>query len=182
MRASEATAKSYARALFDLGRERNQIDPIGAELEALAELMTAQPGLQDFLSRPWVGAGTKRGVAVEVATKMSLSPLMRDFLALVAARSRADHLTAIAVAFRALTDQYKQRVRVKLRTAVRLTDAERENLTRRLSRLLENRELVIEESVDSTLLGGFVAEVGSTVLDGSLDRQLARMHERLVRA
>jgi F0F1-type ATP synthase delta subunit len=35
--------------------------------------------------------------------------------------------------------------------------------------------------VDRTLLGGFVARVGSFVLDGSLDGQLQRMHERLAR-
>ena len=37
----------------------------------------------------------------------------------------------------------------------------------------------LDELVDRSLLGGFVAEVGSMVLDGSLDGQLARVRERL---
>ena len=41
---------------------------------------------------------------------------------------------------------------------------------------------VREERVDAQLLGGFVAEVGSMILDGSLDTQLERMRERLARA
>jgi F0F1-type ATP synthase delta subunit len=38
---------------------------------------------------------------------------------------------------------------------------------------------VLDERVDQSLLGGFVAQVGSMVLDGSLDGQLARIRERL---
>jgi F0F1-type ATP synthase delta subunit len=35
--------------------------------------------------------------------------------------------------------------------------------------------------VDGTLLGGFVAEIGSLLVDGSLDGQLAQMRDRLAR-
>jgi F0F1-type ATP synthase delta subunit len=41
--------------------------------------------------------------------------------------------------------------------------------------------VLVEEVVDKNLLGGFVAEIGSLVVDGSLDGQLARMRERLVK-
>jgi F-type H+-transporting ATPase subunit delta len=178
----EATARSYARALFELARERNQIDAIGAELGAVADLLLAQPTLRDFLSRPWVGGAAKRGAANEIAARLGVSALARDFIGLVAGRNRADHIAAIRTAYGALVDEHRRRVRVKLRTAVRFTDAERQTLERRLSQLLEGRELVIDESVDPALLGGFVAEVGSMILDGSLDTQLVRMREQLARA
>lgn len=182
MKHSEAVAKSYAKALFELARERNQVEAVGTELDAIARVMTEQPAMLDFLSRPWVAAPTKRGAAAETATRLGVSALTRDFLGLVAARNRADHLAAIAAAFRALDDEAHGRVRVKLRTAVALTDAERDQLSARLSRMLEGKKLVIEEAVDQQLLGGFVAEVGSMILDGSLDNQLDRMRDRLARA
>jgi F-type H+-transporting ATPase subunit delta len=182
MKHTEAVAKSYAKALFALARERNQGDAIAAELEMLAGTIARQPALLDFFSRPWVAATVKRAAAVEVGTRLGLSPLMRDFLGLVALRGRADHLAAIAAAYRALDDEAKGRMRVKLRVAISLTDAERDELRRRLSRLLGGRELLIEERADEKLLGGFVAEVGSTILDGSLDNQLARIGERLAHA
>jgi F-type H+-transporting ATPase subunit delta len=179
---SEAVAKSYAKAVFELARERNQVEAVGKELDALAAVMTEQPQLLAFLSRPWVAASAKRGAAGEMAVHLGLSPLTRDVLALIAARNRADHLAAIAAAYRALDDEGQGRVRVTLRTAVALTDAERALLSGRLSRELEGKKLVVEESVDPQLLGGFVAEVGSLLLDGSLDTQLGRMRDRLARA
>ena len=181
-RHSEAVARSYAKALFELARERNQVEAVGKELESVAQVIIEQPPLLDFLSRPGVAAPAKRAAATEAATRLGVSPLVRDFLGLVATRNRADHLVAIAAAYRALEDEAQGRVRVKLRTAVALSDAERAQLSSRLSRLLDGKALVFEESVDSQLLGGFVAEAGSMILDGSLDTQLDRMRDRLARA
>lgn len=182
MKRNEAVARSYAKALFDLARERDQADAVAGELTTLAGVITTRPELGDFLSRPWLGPAAKRGAAADVAGRLSLSPLMRDFLVLVAARNRATYLPAIEAAYRRLMDDAKGRLRVKLRTAIPLTDAERGTLSRRLVQLLHGRGLVIEETVDAHLLGGFVAEVDSTILDGSLDTQLDRMRDRLARA
>jgi F-type H+-transporting ATPase subunit delta len=182
LRHNEAVAKSYAKALFELARERAQIEAVGAELASVASVVAQQPQLLTFLSRPWVAIAAKRGAAAELAARLGLSPLVRDFLGLLAARNRAAYLAPIAAAYRALDDAVSGRVRVKLRTVVPLTDQERESLSTRLSRLLEGRKLVIEESVDPQLLGGFVAEVGSRILDGSLDTQLDRMRAQLARA
>ena len=55
---------------------------------------------------------------------------------------------------------------------------EKQELSARLERALGKR-ILLEERMDSTLLGGFVAQVGSLILDGSLDGQLARLRQRL---
>jgi F-type H+-transporting ATPase subunit delta len=121
-------------------------------------------------------------VAAEIGAKLQLSPLTRDFLGLVAQKGRAEYLEAIADAFRALVDGDQNRVRAQVRTAVALTDAERAALAEKLGRALGGKNVVVEETVDTQLLGGFVAEIGSFIVDGSLDGQLARLRERLVRA
>jgi F-type H+-transporting ATPase subunit delta len=61
-----------------------------------------------------------------------------------------------------------------------LTEGEKSQLTSRLNAAV-GRRVILEEITDTNLLGGFVAQVGSLILDGSLDGQLARMRERLVR-
>ena len=48
-----------------------------------------------------------------------------------------------------------------------------------VAQVLGAREVLVEEQLDRNLLGGFVAEVGSYVVDGSLNGQLARIEERL---
>jgi F-type H+-transporting ATPase subunit delta len=179
VKASPAVAKSYAKALFELARERGQTEPIDAELGRAAELVAGDPALAAVLGRPWITPAKKRQLAAELGQRLELSPLGRDFLALIAAQGRADHLGAIAVAYREMLDAEQGRVRVRVRTAVPLTDADRSALGGRLGRALGDKQVVIEEVVDPQLLGGFVAEVGSLIVDGSLNGQLARLRERL---
>jgi F-type H+-transporting ATPase subunit delta len=179
VKASPGVARSYGKALFDLARERHQVDTIARELDAVAAQFASEPALHAFFGRPWVSTAAKRGVAAELAGRLQVSKLTQDFLALVAAHGRADHLEAIVAAFRDLHDEAEDRVRARVRTAVPLSDAERAALTGKLSRALGGKTVVLEEATDRELLGGFVAEVGSVLVDGSLDGQLARMHHRL---
>ena len=180
MKSREATAKRYAKALLDVAREGGSMEGVGRDLDAFVELLGAQPTLEDVLLRPWITPAERQAVAREVAQRAGLGRLVQDFVSLVASRGRIDHMREIAAGYRALMDEALGRVTGEVRTAVPMTDDEKQRLSARLGRQL-GKQVVLEEVVDRTLLGGFVARVGSFVLDGSLDGQLQRMHERLAR-
>ena len=181
MKTSSAVAKSYAKALFELAHERHQAAPVEGELERAAALVTEDSALGAVLGRPWISPAHKRRLAEEIGQRLELSKLGRDFLGLVAAGGRADHLGAIAVAYRGLLDAEQGRVRARVRTAVPLTESDRTALGARLSRALGGKQVVIEEVVDKNLVGGFIAEIGSLIVDGSLNGQFARLKDRLAR-
>lgn len=182
MAARSATAKSYAKALFELARESDRMEAIAQELERVRALVASEPELRAFLGRPWVAGTAKHEVVQTIAARLEVSKLTRDFFALIAARGRIELLDAMADAYRGLVDAHLGRVRARVRTVLPLTDEERRILAARLSAALGNRTVLIEEVVDRSLLGGFVAEIGSLIVDGSLDGQLARMRQRLARA
>jgi F-type H+-transporting ATPase subunit delta len=179
VRSSPRTARAYAKALFSLATERNETEIIARELETVTSLVEGESALADFFDRPWIAAAAKKTAAAEVATRLGVSTLTRDFLTLVAARGRADHLGAIARAYRELMDAAQGVLRARVRTAAPLGDEARTTLAGRLGQALPGKRVVIEEVVDAALLGGFVAEIGSLIVDGSLDGQLARMRARL---
>jgi len=177
---SQHAARSYAKALFELARERHQTDVVGHELGGVIEVVGGDPALLQFFARPGIAASSKRAVADEIAQRLGVSKLVRDFVGLVADQGRGDQLPEIADAYRDLVDADAGRVRARVRSAVALTEAERATLATRLGAAL-GKTVVVEDRVDPDLLGGLVAEVGSLVADASLDGQLARMKERLTR-
>jgi F-type H+-transporting ATPase subunit delta len=120
-------------------------------------------------------------MAAEVARRLGVSALVRDFFALVAARGRANGREGMAAAYQGLLDADAGRARARVRTAVALSEEERRALAARIGRELGGKEIVLEEVIDPQLIAGFVAEIGSFVLDGSVNGQLARMRERLAR-
>lgn len=180
MRSHDRTARRYAKALYDVSREAGTTEAIGRELEQVAAVFTGDAGAHDVLTRPWIKPGDRRGVAMAVAQKSGAGKLVQDFVGLVAERGRADHLPEIVGAYRTLVDDELGRARAQVRTAVALTDGEKRALSGKLEHALGKR-IILEEQVDATLLGGFIAQVGSLIFDGSLDGQLARMRQRLAR-
>jgi F-type H+-transporting ATPase subunit delta len=180
VRAREGTARRYAKALYDLAREASATEAVGRELEQVAAVLVGDARTRDVLTRPWIKPEDRRAVAAAIAQKVGARKVVQDFLGLVAERGRADHLTEIVGAYRALVDAELGQARAQVRTAVALTAAEKQQLSTRLERAL-GRRIILEEQVDATLLGGFIAQVGSLILDGSLDGQLGRLRQRLAR-
>ena len=177
---SRHAARSYAKALFELAKERHQTDAVGQELEGVSAVVGSDPALLQFFARPGVSSDVKRAVADEIARRAGVSKLVRDFVGLVADQGRGEQLPDIADAYRELVDADAGRLRARVRSAVALTEQERATLASRLGAAL-GKTVVVEDRVDRELLGGMVAEVGSLVADGSLDGQLARIKDRLAR-
>jgi F-type H+-transporting ATPase subunit delta len=174
-----AVARRYARALHALASAERRAEAVADELAAFDQLLSTERELRDALLRPWVKATTKRGIVLEVAARLGLSPLARNFLALVAQRRRLDLLGEILVAYRARVDEAAGRIRARVRSAALLSDPERAALRVRLGRRL-GKTVLLDSQVDPALLGGFVAEVGGRVLDLSVAGQLAALRERLI--
>ena len=180
MRSRERTARRYAKALYDVAREAGATDAIGQEMEQVAVICAGDPAVRGVLTRPWIKPADRRAVGVAIALKGGARKLVQDFVGLVAERGRADHLPEVVTAYRTLVDAELGRTRAQVRTAVALTEGEKRQLSGKLEQALGTR-IILEEQVDATLLGGFIAQIGSLILDGSLDGQLARLRQRLAR-
>jgi F-type H+-transporting ATPase subunit delta len=180
MKSRQATAARYAKALFSIAREAGTAEALVHELEQFAAELRGSRELETVLLRPWIKPAERLAVAVEVAKRAGCSPLVQKTIGLVAARGRMDHLPELVEAYRALVDGEAGRVRAAVRAAVAFTEDEKKLLAARLGHAL-GKQVIIKETVDPSLLGGFIAQVGSLILDGSLDGQLARVRERLAR-
>jgi F-type H+-transporting ATPase subunit delta len=180
MKADRRTASRYAKALYAVAKDEGAVEAIGRELGEALRAVSSSPELRTVLARPWIKPAERRAVAMAVAQRAGCGKRVQDFLGLVAARGRASHLGDIVAEYHALVDASFGRVRAEVRTRVPLSDEQRQRVAARLGGAV-GKQVLLEETVDASLLGGFVARVGSLVVDGSLDGQLARMRERLAR-
>jgi len=179
VRRGTAVARRYAKALVGLVPEERR-EAVAEELEAFARLMAEQPDLGAALLRPWVKGGEKGKVARAVAERAGLGHLARDFLGVVAHQARLDLLAEIVAAYRREVDRAAGRARARVRAARPLGEAERERLRGYLARRL-GRTVLLDVEEDPGLLGGFVAEIDSQVLDGSLRGRLDALRGQLIR-
>ena len=70
-------------------------------------------------------------------------------------------------------------VSVKVSSAVNLDDSQIKNFQSKLEKLLQKKVKFIFK-IDTSVLGGFIAEVNDTVYDASLKHQLALLKKKFL--
>lgn len=175
-----AAAARYARALFDVAlKERADLQGIGAEVSGFAALLSDNAALGRVLANPAIPAARKRAVVEQLLARSPLSPLVSRLLLLLAERDRLMLVGDLADAYRSRLMDHAQVVRAEVTTAMPLPPDRLAALQQGLARAT-GRQVQIETRVDPGIIGGAVARIGSTVYDGSVTTQLAKLKERLV--
>jgi F-type H+-transporting ATPase subunit delta len=167
----------YARALLEIGVENGNFEQLGRELDRVGELF-AIDDVSNLFRNPKFGADVRKNVLAELLVEVAVSPLCRNFLCLLVDRARIGYLPEIVTAYHALADAQAGRVRANIKVAQALNDADLERL-RAVLQQGTGRQVVIEQAVDSDIVGGVIANVGGRVYDGSIRTQLETLRSRL---
>jgi len=170
---SASISRRYAKAIFAIAKEQNQLERIGEELDALASL-ASHPDLAAIVSNPILGEESRAAIARTCAEQLRLDPMTRNFVFLLAEHKRLDQLVGIADHYRRFVDQALGRTRASIVSAVDLPANDRQKLVAALEQLT-GKTVLTTERVDPELLGGVVVEVQGKVYDGSVQRQLQRL-------
>ena len=177
---SSAAARRYARALFALAKEEQRVVEIRRELEQLAELLAENAELHRALFRPLHPVAERHAVLLEVAERLGASTSVRNFLTFLVDRRRLVDFDAIRSEYERLADDAAGRTVAEVVSASPLDPGQRERLRRALS-TRTGRDVEIDVNVDSSLLGGVIASVGTRVFDGSLRTQLNQLRTSLMK-
>jgi F-type H+-transporting ATPase subunit delta len=174
-----AIANRYARAFADVVFER-KLDAAKAlaDLDSVAALVAASDDLRKTWDNPSISAPQKHRVLDAVVTRLAASKETRNFLAVVIDHRRTNHLAAIV---RQVEQEINDRLgfaEAQITSARSLADVEKKNLEQQIQRGTGKR-LRATYVQDSTLLGGAVVRLGSTIYDGSIQGQLKRLREQI---
>jgi F-type H+-transporting ATPase subunit delta len=99
-------------------------------------------------------------------------------LALLAARGRLPLLPDLLDVYRERLMEHQRVVRAEVTTAVPLSPERTAQLQQRLSGAT-GRAVTMTTKVDASIIGGMITRIGSTVYDGSVAAQLAKVKDRL---
>lgn len=171
-------ANRYARALADVVASSANYRQVLGELEAFSAAYHESVELREVFDTPAVSMAQKLGVLEAVAGRVGCSHVTLNFLRVVASHYRMPALGEIVAAFRAVAYARLGIVQVKISSPTDLTQAERELLRQRFEQLTAQQS-ELEFHRDENLIGGLVAQIGSTVYDGSIRGHLERIRLEL---
>lgn len=172
-----AIALVYARSALFLAEESGLTETLLEELGGLAMEVERNPAFEEFLVSPLVDE-RDRGAALDRLFRGRLSDVLLNTLQVMNAKGRIGLLMALAEAYRQEYEKLTNQIRVQVRTAAPLADSLRRQLEQAVSEFTGKRP-TLEESVDESLIGGMVLQVGDRKVDSSLARALHELGRKL---
>ena len=172
-------ARRYAKALLEIGIAGKSCDGIQRELERVTAVYQASPELATALENPVFPASQRKQVMEEVARRLMVSKVVRNFLMLLLDRGRIAALPSISREHRLLVDAHAGRVRARISTPRPLAPATEARLKSALERRT-GKAVILEMHEDPSLIGGVVTQIGDLVFDGSVRTQLANLRQQLL--
>jgi F-type H+-transporting ATPase subunit delta len=177
--ASETTgvsglAERYAAALFDLADERRTLDEVATNLRELRAMLQASGEFLRLIRSPVLSRDQQAKAIGMVAERAGHSPLVRDFLAVVARNRRLFAVPAMIEAFLAKLAARRGEVTAEVFAAQPLSEAQLAALNEQLRRSIGSR-VSVDVRVDPALIGGLVVKLGSRMVDGSIKSKLQRL-------
>jgi len=178
---TSASAKRYAAAAFSVASESNQFDAWLGPLEEFGRILRMPSARTVFVS-PAVPTAEKRAALDKLWP--NTSPVVRNFLHILAERDRLAEVPGIAEALRDLINQRRGIVTAEVTSAVALDEDMLRLVTHRLAAYLESDpdKVTIRTRVDPSLIGGLVARVGDRLIDDSVRGRLERLRRNLAGA
>lgn len=178
---SEALAGRYATAFVDiLFSPDAPLSPDQAveELRSFDAMVSSSADLHHILNSPAVSRPRKRAVVAKIAEEAGLSNILRNFIFVVIDRGRPSMIHALRLKVEEFIDAKRGVARAYVTTAAPLQDGEKAAIAGELSQI-SGKQVHCDFQLDSSLLGGVLARIGSTVYDGSVRGKLAALKSRL---
>ena len=173
-----SSGKRYAQAAFELALEKNELESWQEGLKKIAEL-TIHEDLMAFLQSPRFPFEVKK----ELLKKQfgEIHPLVFNLALLLVNKNSLRLGSDILQQYIALLDTHRGVARAKVIAAVPLRNEDRETISSRLEKVVE-RKIVIDDKVDSSIIGGFIARIGDVLIDGSIRQKLESLKKSLIEA
>ena len=168
---------SYAKALLEIAQAEGRLGEIEDELFRFARIVEGNDELRMALANPGLPA-ERRAAIVDELLEGRVLQTTRAMAAFIVGAGRGHDLPAITQRFVELAVQTREKEVAEVRTASPLDDAQQAQLAQALSRAT-GKNVEVKITVDPTLMGGIVATIGDTVIDGTVRHRWEQLKETL---
>lgn len=170
----------YAHGLLAMVEAEGATERVENELYRFGQALEGNNELRETLSNRQVPVERRLAVVDELLENKA-DPQTIAAVAHVIQSGRGRLLTDIITAFTRVAASRRDRAVAEVRAAVELNGEQRERLRKALGEAT-GREVELKVIIDESVVGGVLATIGDTVIDGSVSRQLARMRSQLAGA
>jgi len=167
--------KRYAQAVFQIALESNKLKEWQSNLTKIAKLV------QD---NEFVGLAENPKIPFDLKTKLvqeklgKTNPMALNLVYLLVTKGKLKTAGQISEIYNRLLNEHYGIKSAEVTTAVPLDNAEREKLGQNLEELV-GKKVSMNVQVNPDILGGFIARIDDSLIDGSIRNRLEMLKKRL---
>jgi F-type H+-transporting ATPase subunit delta len=167
--------EAYAQALLEVARAEGHLATVEDDLFRFARSFEASDELRMALTDPQLPIERRVAVVDELMGGKALAT-STALASMVVAAGQSGDLPAIVNRFVELAASEREHEIAEVRSAIPLDDAQIERLAAALGKATK-KQVEVKVVVDPSVLGGLVARVGDTVIDGTIRHRLEQLKE-----
>lgn len=168
---------AYAAALFEVARAEGSLDRVEEELFRVARTIEGSDELRSTLTDQAVPVERRQGIVEDLLGGRAL-PVTTALVSFVVGVGRSKDLPAIIDRLVQRAAEERSQAVAEVRSAIPLDDDQKGRLAAALGKAT-GKNVSVKVVVDPSILGGIVAQVGDTVIDGSVRTRLNQLREAL---
>ncbi len=162
--------KTYAEAVFSLGKEQNCLETLCTEIFETAEIFGENPDFIKLLSSPTISLAEKK-TSLEKIFGGKISEYAMNFLFVVTEKNRASSFVGIADCLKSLYNDYNGIIEVKVTTAEPMSDALKQKLIAKLESV-SGKKITLVEKTDKSIIGGIILDYDNVRMDSSVKNRI----------
>lgn len=164
---------AYAEALFGVARAEGTLGEVEDELFRFSQTLQGSDELRDALTDPGIPASRRQQIIEDLLDGRASSTTVA-LVSLVVGTGRARELPTIIRQLVDMSAAEANKEVAEVRSAIDLNDDQRKRLAEALGQAT-GKQVEVKVVVDPSVLGGIVAQVGDTVIDGSVRGRLDQL-------
>jgi F-type H+-transporting ATPase subunit delta len=175
----EEIAEVYARALFEVAKERDVVDEVHEQLGQFADALNDNRELAVFLFSPYFSTEEKKQGLERVVE--GAEPTFMSFLETLVERHRMPVIFRIRSRYESFWDRDHKLLPVEVTSAVKLDQETVSSIGERIGGQT-GLQVDLSSRVDPEILGGIVLRVGNFILDASIRNRLNQLRKQVAQA
>ena len=168
---------AYAAALLEIAKAEGNLDTVEDELFRVARTIESNEALRSTLTDQAIPVDRRQRI-VEALLDGKASPVTTALVSFVVGAGRSRNLPEIIDRLVARAADERREAVAEVRTAYPLDDQHRQKLADALSKAT-GKHVSLKVVVDPTVMGGVIATIGDTVIDGTIRHRLDQLRESL---
>jgi F-type H+-transporting ATPase subunit delta len=175
---STISARRYAQAIFQIASAKNNLDEWAKELNKIVEIVK-DPHVSDLLDNPRVPFNLKAELIKQKLGKAD--EIVLNLCYLLISKGKLKNVDQIADEYDGILDEHKGIKHATVITAVPVDEAEKQKIVNQLQKIT-GKKVSVKLQVNPSILGGMVARIEDTMIDGSVRSRLELLKKDLVKA